>query len=111
MRALSWINFILGLWLIFAGFTIGRGVQPVMAEEIILGIIIAGLSLSAVRRANPGLSWGVAIAGLWTLLAPAFINYTAVPRARSNDIAVGVIVLILGAVNALYRESPVRTEI
>lgn len=111
MKALSWINFILGLWLIFAAFTLGRGVQPVMAEEIVLGIIIAALSIGAVRTGHPGLSWAIAIAGLYTLIAPVFINYTAVPRARSNDIAVGVIVFILGTVNALYRQAPVRTHI
>jgi SPW repeat len=110
MKALSWINFILGLWLIFAGFTMGRGVRPVMTEEIIFGIIIAALSLGALRTGNAGLSWLAALAGLWTLIAPAVINYTAVPRARSNDMAVGVIVLILGAVNALYREAPVKTQ-
>jgi hypothetical protein len=53
----------------------------------------------------------VALAGLWTLLAPAVVNYTAVPRARGNDITVGVIVLILGVVNALYRPAPVRTQL
>lgn len=110
MKVLGWINFILGLWLIFAGFTMGRGVPAVMTEEIIFGIIIAALSLGAVRGANPALNWVVALAGLWTLIAPAVINYTAVPRARSNDITVGVIVLILGVVNALYRHAPVRTQ-
>ncbi len=87
------------------------GVAPVMTEEIILGIIIALLSIGAVRTANPALNWLVALAGLWTLIAPAVINYTAVPRARSNDIAVGVIVLILGVVNALYRPAAVRTHL
>ena len=50
MRALTWINFILGLWLIFAGFNMSRGVAPVMAQQITLGIIIAVLSIAAVRR-------------------------------------------------------------
>src|SRR5690242_4672460 len=111
MKVLSWINFILGLWLIFAGFTMGRGVPAVMTEEIILGIIIAALSLAVLRTGNTVLSWVVALAGLWTLLAPAVVNYTAVPRARGNDITVGVIVLILGVVNALYRPAAVRTHI
>jgi hypothetical protein len=111
MKVLSWINFILGLWLIFAGFTMGRGVPAVMTEEIILGIIIAALSLAVLRTGNTVLSWVVALAGLWTLLAPAVVNYTAVPRARGNDITVGVIVLILGVVNALYRPAPVRTQL
>ena len=111
MRVLSWITFILGLWLIFAGFTMGRGVPGVMTEEIVLGIIIAALSLAVVRTGNTGLSWLVALAGLWTLSAPAVAKYTAVPRARGNDITVGVIVFILGVLNALYRPAAVRTHI
>ena len=111
MLVLRWINFLLGLWVIFAGFTMGRGVPGVMTEEIVLGIIIAALSLAVVRTGNTGLSWLVALAGLWTLLAPAVVNYTAVPRARGNDITVGVIVLILGVVNALYRPAAVKTQL
>jgi flagellar motor component MotA len=52
MRSLSWVGFILGVWLIFAGFTMARGVASVMTQEIILGIIIAGLSIAAVRMPN-----------------------------------------------------------
>ena len=109
MRALSWINFILGLWLIFAGFTMARGVAPVMAQQITLGIIIAGLSIAAVTRPNRILGWLLAVAGTWTLLATTFINYAAVPLARINDMTVGMIVLILGTVNSVYRPAPTRT--
>jgi hypothetical protein len=109
VRALSWINFILGLWLIFAGFTMARGVAPVMAHQITIGTIIAVLSIAAVRTPNRLLGWLVASAGMWTMVAPTLINYTPVPRARINDMAVGMIVLILGAVNSVYRRAPVRT--
>ena|SRR5215475_11433843 len=111
MRSLSLVNIILGLWLIFAGFTMGRGAPSVMAEEIILGIIIAGSSFAALRTGYSSLNWLAALAGLWTLLAPTFINYAAVPKARNNDITLGVIVFIFGVVNALYRGAPVRTQL
>jgi hypothetical protein len=110
MKALSWINFILGLWLIVAGFTLSAGVQAVMAEQIILGIIIACLAAIATTRVSPAVSWLVAIAGLWTLVAPAAIHYGAATVARGNDIVVGIIVLVLGIANGLYRQSPVRTN-
>jgi energy-coupling factor transporter transmembrane protein EcfT len=81
-----------------------------MAEEIILGIIIACLAAISVGRATAPLSWLVALAGLWTLIAPAVIHYGAMTAARSNDIVVGIIVLVLGIANAVYRQSPVRTH-
>jgi hypothetical protein len=106
MRVLGWITFALGLWLVFAGFSVARGGGAVMSVDIILGIIIAALSYAAMRQSSAPLSWGVAIAGLLTLLSPAAINHVAVPGSRGNDIVIGVIVLILGAASALYYQTP-----
>jgi hypothetical protein len=110
MKALSWVNFILGLWLIVAGFALSTASRPVMAEEIVLGIIIACLAAVSATRPSALISWLVALAGLWTLLAPAAMNYAGVMTSRANDIVVGVIVLVLGIANAVYRHSPVRTR-
>ena len=110
MRVLSWINFLMGVWLIAAGFAFSRTTGPVMTEEVALGIIIAVLALvSATGRLNAGISWSVAIAGLWTLIAPAIIRYGLLSTSRTNDVVVGFIVLILGFANAIYRQSPART--
>ena len=110
MKALSWINFILGLWLIVAGFAVSQGAGPVMAEEIVIGIIIALLAIGSVSSTSPAIAWSVAIAGLWTLVAPSVIDYTMHSASRANDIVVGIIVLVLGIANAVYRQSPVRTH-
>jgi len=109
VKALSWINFLLGLWLIIAGFALG-GAGAVLAEEVVLGIIIALLAIGAARTESAALSWIVAAAGLWTLIAPAVINYAMHPSAKANDVVVGIIILVLGVANAVYRQSPVRTH-
>jgi len=108
VKALSWINFILGLWLIVAGFILSGGAGPVMAEEIVLGIIIAVLAIASVGSRNPAIPWAVAVAGLWTLLAPAFMNYGMHAASRTNDIVVGIIVLVLGIADAVIRQAPAR---
>ena len=64
MKALSWINFVLGLWLIAAGAAMSMAARPVMAAEIVLGIIIAGLAVIAAVRPSSLASWCVALAGL-----------------------------------------------
>ena len=110
MKAISWINFILGLWLIVAGFALSRGLRPVMAEEIVLGIVIACLAVISAVRPSSAINWLIALAGLWTLIAPAVISYMDMARSRTNDIVVGIVVLILGVVNAVYSRSPVRTH-
>lgn len=108
MKALSWINFILGLWLIVAGFVFSATARPVMTEEIVLGIVIACLAAIAATRPSFVISWLVALAGLWTLIAPAVLSYAGMRISRGNDIVVGVVVLVLGIANAVIRQSPVR---
>jgi hypothetical protein len=110
MKALSWINFILGLWLIVAGFALSRAARPVMAEEIVLGIVIACLAAISATRPSSMVSWLIALAGLWTLIAPAAISYAGMTTSRGNDVLVGIVVLVLGLANALYRYLPVRTN-
>jgi hypothetical protein len=108
MRGLGWINFILGLWLLLAGFVLSTAVRPVMTEEVVLGIIIACLAAISMAWPTAGVSWLVALAGLWTLVAPAVISYAGLPASRINDIVVGIVVLVLGCVDALYRPSTAR---
>ena len=110
MKALTWINFILGLWLIVVGLTLSKAVGPVMTEEIVLGIIIAGVAAVAAGRPTAAMSWLVAVAGLWLLIAPAAIDYRGMAASRANDIVVGIVVLVLGIANATFRESAVRTR-
>jgi len=109
MRTFTWINFILGLWLIVAGFVLSAGAGPIMTEEIVLGIIIACLASVSATRPHPAVSWLVALAGLWTLLAPTFISYVGRGASRTNDVIVGIVVLIIGAANAISSQTPVRT--
>ena len=110
MKALSWINFILGLWMIVFGFAMSAAARSVMAEEIVIGIIIACLAAIAATRPSSIASWLVALAGLWTLIAPAAINYVGLTASRTNDVIVGIIVLVLGIANTVYRP-PVRTSV
>jgi len=110
MKGLSWINFILGLWLIVAGFTLAAGTAAVMSQDIVLGIIIAVFAAwTAARAAHPVASWIVAIAGLWSLISPG-VTYGAAHAAHTNDIVVGIIVLILGFANAVFTRSPIRAH-
>jgi hypothetical protein len=109
MKAFSWVNFILGLWLIAAAFLLSHAAQPAMAEEIVLGIVIAVLSYISAVHPLSAISWLVALAGLWTLIAPKVIGYGSLAASRSNDVVVGIIVLVLGVANALHHETPVRT--
>jgi hypothetical protein len=110
MKALSWINFILGLALIAAGLALSTATRSVRGEEIVLGVVIACLAASATIKPSHIVSWLIAAAGLWTLTAPAIINYRGMTASRSTDVVIGIVVLALGFANALYLRAPIQTH-
>ena len=59
---------------------------------------------AAVRRAATHARFvhQVPIAGLWTLISPC-VAFGAAHAAHTNDIVVGIVVLILGFANAVFR--------
>ena len=106
MKVLSWINFLLGLWLIVAAFAIPVRTGSVMAAESIAGIVVVVLAYaSAVGRPRPGISWSVAIAGLWIV-----VNSGMVTPSKLNAMLVGLLVFGLGTANAIYCHLPARTD-
>ena len=107
MKALSWINCLLGLWLIGASVLLSGRAESLIAAESVGGIAIAVLAYaSAVGRPSAAVSWGVAAAGLWTLI----LNYGAATPSRLNAMIVGLVVMLLGTVNAIHRHTPRRTS-
>jgi hypothetical protein len=107
LKALSWINFSLGLWLLVAAFILPGRTGPVMAEESVAGIAVMVLAYTAaVSHPSVGVSWSVAIAGLWILI----VNYAMVTPSNTNALIVGVLVVGLGTANAIVCHLPGRTH-
>ena len=107
MKALSWINFLLGLWLIVAAFALPVRTGSVMAAESVAGIVVVVLAYaSAVGRPRPVISWSVAIAGLWIVV----VSWGVVTPSKLNAMLVGLLVLGLGTANAIYCHLPARTD-
>lgn len=105
MKALSWINLVLGVWLIAAAFALPGRSGPGMAEEAVPGIAVIVLAyVAAVGRPRQGISWSVAFAGLWILV----VNFGAFTPSTLNAMIVGLLVLVLGAANAIYCHAPGR---
>lgn len=104
MKGLSWTNFVLGLWLLISPFTLGYG-GIAATEDIIVGILIAAFALWRAlgedTEGMKGVSWTVAVLGLWAIIAPFALGYTAIALAVWNDVIVGLIVATLAFVRAL----------
>ena len=97
------INFLVGLWLIFAPFILGYSdIGSATGNDIIVGILVAlasGVRLFTNFRAR-WLAWVNVVLGIWLILAPFILGYPAT-TPRINDIIVGIIIAALGAYNAL----------
>jgi uncharacterized membrane protein len=108
MKKISWVNFVLGLWLIVAPFALlYRGISAALWDNVIVGIIIAALAgwralgKESVRMTMT--SWVVALLGLWTLVAPFALHYAGNANAMWNNVIVGIVVVILATYRALDR--------
>jgi hypothetical protein len=50
------------------------------------------------------LNWLVALVGLWELLSPFILGYSALTVALWNAVIIGAVLIVLGAGAALYKE-------
>lgn len=114
MKWASWTNVLLGVWLVAAPFALAyQGVTTALYEDIVLGAVIALFAfwraMGEEKSGMAGVSWTVAAAGLWVLIAPFVLGYGAVTAAVYNDVIVGLAVAILGtwrAMSAGHGEMP-----
>jgi SPW repeat-containing protein len=108
MKWVSWVNFGLGLWLIFAPITFGYSSRrAALHEDVVFGVLIASVALwRALGAETPSMarvSWVVAAAGFWMMLGPFELGYGTTHAPVDNDVLVGLAVLVLGMWRAISR--------
>jgi thiol:disulfide interchange protein len=113
MKRASWINLILGIWLIISPFVFGSmGLRVTVGNNIVLGIVLIASSwwiLATVTRAV-GVSWFQMLCGIWLVVAPFILHYRAVTHALANDVVVGIIVFVVGLIESqVFEHRPVKT--
>lgn len=109
MRTLGWFIALCGLWEsadIVLPFIIGLDkVQPLVWGHIVAGIVlvIAGAWAGLTREIETAktMDWIATIAGGWLILAPFGLDIPRTSPSLWNDVAVGVLVLILASASGL----------
>jgi uncharacterized membrane protein (DUF373 family) len=56
------------------------------------------------------LNWLVAVAGLWEILAPFILDYSVTAVAMWNAIIIGVVLIVLAVIAALYERDTNETR-
>ncbi len=102
----DWVNVILGIWLIIAGFipsiTASKGAS--LWNDLIVGIIVLILAAWVAKSRWP--EWINVILGIWLIIA-AFIPSIVASKSGNmwNDIIVGILIVIFGIWAALMKPS------
>ena len=105
MKRVIWINLVLGVWLIVSPFVIGYFASSAsstvtIANDGILGVLLVACSwwIAAAMAAQFGVSGFQALCGIWLIIAPFVLRYRELPVATVNDVAVGIVVLIVSLI-------------
>ena len=105
-KVLNWIVALAGLWELLSPFILGYSAMTVaMWNAIIFGVIliITGLwaALTTEMGAEKILNWFNALVGLWLVVSPFILTFSAAMVPLWNGIIVGVVVIILALVAVL----------
>lgn len=94
----DWADLMLGLLILLSpwlmGFTEAR--QPTINAFVVGGLIIA-LSALAIRHLEPWEEWVQIAFGIWLILSPWLLDYSAANGARSSHVALGLLITLLAA--------------
>jgi uncharacterized membrane protein HdeD (DUF308 family) len=107
----GWLGVLGGIWLIVAPFVLNySGDNKLLYQDIIGGVVailLFGYYALAAEMANTSLVrqlvGGIAaLGGIWLIVSPFVLNYTATTNAMWNDIIAGAAFVVVGLYTALY---------
>ena len=90
------LNLILGLWLIASPWVLEyNGEANPTLNAVIVGVLIAAAALFALYRVKAWEEWGNIAFGVWLVISPWILGFSALQSALSNAVIVGVLVALL----------------
>jgi hypothetical protein len=110
MTRITWINLLIGIWLIGSpfvfGYTMGGGSDAVI-NDVVVGILLVICSWwllavtgrpSVSRPTSVGLSGFEALCGAWLIAAPFVMHSEMASHIQTSYLMLGAAVLVVGAV-------------
>ncbi|HEY7118274.1 MAG TPA: SPW repeat protein [Tepidisphaeraceae bacterium] len=101
----SGLDVLAGVWLLISPFVLAFGSShtAATANNVVLGIVIGLLALY--RFFSPdkgvGVSWINVLLGIWVLISPWVVRFSAFQTATVNNVITGIIVILLAGWSAL----------
>jgi hypothetical protein len=111
MKRVSWINLILGIWLIISPMLVGYSASHIPAgNNVILGVLLIASSWWILVSDAIEVGWFQILCGIRLIIAPFVLGYHALTSAMANDVIVGIIAVIVGGIEAqAMAHGPIKT--
>ncbi|HBB37428.1 MAG: hypothetical protein UX02_C0001G0328 [Candidatus Moranbacteria bacterium GW2011_GWC1_45_18] len=105
-KTANWLIVIAGMWLIIAPFVLGFSGTFLSLNDVVMGIIIAFVSLIAIGVSEEGkwLNWINVLLGAWIFITPFFLMSVG-NAGMWNNLIIGIITVALGAWGAVTMPS------
>lgn len=101
MKRVTYINLVLGVWLlaapvVFGAFTTNR---IAAVNDLALGVLLIATSwwIVAARTAQLPVSGFQLLCGIWLIVGPFVLRYSGFAQATLNDVIAGALVVIVSA--------------
>jgi hypothetical protein len=109
----NWLNVLLAIWLFISPWVLQyAAVQTAAWNAWVVAIVIAALSIGALARLAQWEEWVNLALGIWLILSPWILGFSANANAMGNAVVVGIICAILaifGLMAARRAEAAPRT--
>jgi hypothetical protein len=103
----SGLDILAGIWLLISPFVLAFTLVAPRSNNVICGIVVT--ILAAIRffgaRDAAWLSWINALIGLWVLIAPWALGFSRTGTATTNNVLIGIAIIILAVWSALATSS------
>ena len=104
----SWVNILLGIWVIISPFVLGIHSAKGIWNSIVVGVVVGILALIRWGVRQPGWSWLNLILGIWLVLSP-FVLFLGT-AAMWNNVILGVVIAAAALTNTYSKvATPIGT--
>jgi hypothetical protein len=99
MRLKHWqdaVNLVLGVWLIASPWAVGyQSEMAAVANACLIGVTLMAAALGAIFVPRAWEEWTEVVLGLWLVVSPAVLSFTAERVALLSAVATGIVVVAL----------------
>lgn len=102
----SGLDALAGIWLLLSPFILGFMSGPATTNNVLLGIAIAVLAIIRFSGAynQSWISWVNVVLGVWVLISPWVLGFASSRVPTTNNVIVGIVVIVLAAWSALVTD-------